>query len=203
MEDPYTPPTHVSDEDLAIRVQKGDSEVFGVLMQRYTEKLTRYGKKFLSNSDNIDDIVQDVFIKTYQYIQSFDPSLKFSSWIYRIAHNAFVNGLKKQQRSPLLMPDFDLDVFMSHASYTDPKIEEREYKELILMIEQGLDKLKPKYKEVIILHFIENMSYKDIGDILQIPIGTVGIRVMRAKEQLKKIYTDMNIDLDKHLHHTT
>jgi RNA polymerase sigma-70 factor, ECF subfamily len=203
MEEPYNPLTYVSDEDIAIRVQKGEVEMFGVLMQRYTEKLTRYGKKFLSNSDNIDDIVQDVFIKTYQYIQSFDATQKFSSWIYRIAHNAFVNGLKKQQKSPILMPDFDLDVFMSHHTYVDPKIEEKEYAELTRMIEQGLDTLKPKYKEVIILHYLEDMSYKDIGDILHIPVGTVGIRVMRAKEQLKKIYTDMHIDLEKHIHPIT
>lgn len=202
MEELYISPIHVSDEDLATRIQKGEAELLGVLMQRYTEKLTRYGRKFLSNTDNIDDIVQDVFIKTYQYIQSFDASLKFSSWIYRIAHNAFINGLKKQQRSPILMPDFDLDVFMSHTTYLDPKIEEREYKELKEMIEQGLEKLKPKYKEVIILYYLEEMSYKDIGDILQVPTGTVGIRVMRAKEQLKKIYTDMKMDVEKYIHTT-
>ncbi|MES2986097.1 MAG: RNA polymerase sigma factor [Patescibacteria group bacterium] len=193
MNEPYLLPSHISDEELAVRIQKGDSECFGVLMDRYTEKLTRYGKRFLSSLDNIEDIVQDVFIKTFENIQDFDTSLKFSSWIYRIAHNAFVNGLKKQQKSALLMPYFDLDIFMSHHVYTDPKIEEREYKELTQMIEKGLDKLKPKYKEVIILHFIENMSYKDISDILRIPIGTVGIRVMRGKQQLREIYTEMEI----------
>ncbi len=193
----------MSDEEVATRIQKGEAELLRVLMHRYTDKLTRYGRKFLSNADNIDDIVQDVFIKTYQYIQSFDASLKFSSWIYRIAHNAFVNGLKKQQRGPILMPDFDLDVFISHQRYVDPKIEEREYAELIQMIEQGLEKLKPKYKEVIILYYLENMSYKDISDILQVPTGTVGIRVMRAKEQLKKIYTDMKMDVEKYIHTTT
>lgn len=194
MNELYLPPTDISDEELALKIQKGESECFGFLMERYTDKLTRYGKKFLSNLDNIEDIVQDVFIKTYQNIQDFDTSLKFSSWIYRIAHNAFVNGLKKQQKSIILMPDFDLDIFMSHHKYIDPKIEEREYKELTQMIEKGIDSLKPKYKEVIILHFLEHMSYKDISDILRIPIGTVGIRVKRAKEQLKKIYTEMNIN---------
>jgi RNA polymerase sigma-70 factor (ECF subfamily) len=195
MQEPYIPLTHVSesDEEIAIRIQKGDSEFLGVLMERYTEKLTRYGKKFLSDSGNIEDIVQDVFIKTYQNIQNFDTSLKFSSWIYRIAHNAFVNGLKKQQKSPILMDYFDLDIFVSHYTYIDPKIEEREYKDLLIMIEKGLDQLKPKYKEVIILHYIENMSYKDISDIIRIPTGTVGIRIMRGREQLKKIYMDMDI----------
>ena len=192
----YVPSTHISDEELAIRIQKGDNECFSVIMERYTEKLTRYGKRFLSNTDNIEDIVQDVFIKTYQNIQDFDTSLKFSSWIYRIAHNAFVNGLKKQQKNIISLPYFDLDIFMSHHIYVDPKIEEREYKGLVEMIEKGLDKLKPKYKEVIILHYIEDMSYKDISDILRIPIGTVGIRVMRGRNHLKKIYTEMNINVD-------
>jgi RNA polymerase sigma-70 factor (ECF subfamily) len=194
MSEPYISPVHIADEELATRVQKGDSECFGVLMERYAEKLTRYGKKFLSNTDNIEDIVQDVFIKTYQNIQDFDTSLKFSSWIYRIAHNAFVNGLKKQQKSAILMPDFDLDIFISHHTYVDPKIEEREYKQLKEMIDKGLDKLKPKYREIIILHYLEDMSYKDISDILRIPIGTVGVRVKRGREHLKEIYTDMHVD---------
>ncbi|MES2622929.1 MAG: RNA polymerase sigma factor [Patescibacteria group bacterium] len=195
MSELYIPRVHIADEELALRIQKGDRECFGILMERYTEKLTRYGRRFLSNMDNIEDIVQDVFIKTFQNMQDFDTSLKFSSWIYRIAHNAFVNGLKKQQKSAISMPYFDLDVFISHNDYTDPKIEEREYKELKEMIEKGLDKLKPKYKEIIILHYIEDMSYKDISDILRVPIGTVGVRVKRGREQLKEIYTDMNVDV--------
>ncbi len=83
----------LSDEQLAVLVQNGDKEKFGVLMERYQGKLFRYGKKFLSNEDNIEDVVQDVFIKTYQNIQSFDSTQRFSPWIYRIAHNTYVNAL--------------------------------------------------------------------------------------------------------------
>ena len=84
---------NTTDEELALLVQKGDKEKFGLLMKRYDPKLSRYGRKFLSRKENIDDIVQDIFISTFQNIQGFDVSLKFSSWIYRIAHNAFVNAL--------------------------------------------------------------------------------------------------------------
>ncbi|MES2437016.1 MAG: RNA polymerase sigma factor [Patescibacteria group bacterium] len=183
---------HLSDEQVATLIQEGDKEKFGVLMQRYDKKLSRYGKKFLSQQENIDDIVQDVFISTFQNINNFDPGLKFSSWIYRIAHNAFVNGLKKHQRS--FIPNFDFDTFLSHHVPEDETFNETEHEMMKKMIDQGLDELSPKYKEVIILHYLEELSYKELSDILQIPTGTVGIRVKRGKEALRKVYERMNIE---------
>lgn len=176
--------TTKSDEELARSVQQGEKEVFGELMRRYENKLSRYGKKFLSNKDNIEDIVQDIFIKAYEHIQGFDPSLTFSSWIYRIAHNTFVNALRKQKITPILYIDFD--IFTSHPIYEDPTQKEKEDIEIKKMIDSGIEKLKPKYKEVMILHYIEDLSYKEMSDILQVPLGTVGIRVKRAKDELKK-----------------
>ncbi len=93
------PPAEISDEELARAVQKGDKERFGVLMERYEKKLFRYGRRFLSQKENVEDAVQEVFIKTYQAIQSFDPEQRFSPWIYRIAHNMFVNALKNRLKA--------------------------------------------------------------------------------------------------------
>jgi len=180
--------TEMTDEQAVALVQGGDKEKFGILMARYEKKLFRYGKRFLSGKEHIEDIIQDVFMSTYKNIRSFDPSLKFSSWIYRIAHNAFVNALKKGSRNPLLVFDFDFDTLISHPVHEDPAIVEREQKELKKMMDQCLDQLSPKYKEVIILHYYEELSYKEMGDILEIPIGTVGIRIKRAKDALRKIY---------------
>ncbi|HNW71441.1 MAG TPA: RNA polymerase sigma factor [Candidatus Paceibacterota bacterium] len=179
----------ITDEDIAILVQQGDKEKFGLLIERYNDKLSRYGRKFLSRKENIDDIVQDIFINTYQSIQNYDPSFKFSSWIYRIAHNAFINGLKKQFFNPINY--FDFDTLISHQVYEDPEERERETKELKKIIDSCLDTLEPKYKEVIILHYIEDFSYKEISDILKIPTGTVGVRIKRGKESLKKAYNNI------------
>ena len=142
--------TEYTDEDIVLTIQRGDKEKYGLLMHRYEEKLLRYGRKFLADPENIGDIVQDVFISAFQNLNNFDPSLKFSSWIYRIAHNAFVNGLKRQQRGSVL--GLDLDTFVSHTVYQNPAQEERERKEMKAMIDKGLETLKPKYKEVVILH---------------------------------------------------
>jgi RNA polymerase sigma-70 factor (ECF subfamily) len=176
--------TALTDEELALLVQKGDSEKFGLLMERYEKKLFRYGRTFLQDKDNVADVVQEVFIKTYQSIQSFDIQQRFSPWIYRIAHNMLVNAIKKRSRSPLSFIDFD--TLISHPIYEDPRPQEEEQKHIKAMIDKGLEMLSQKYREVLILYYIEELSYKEISDILRIPTGTVGIRLARARESLKK-----------------
>lgn len=179
-------PSILTDEEIAGRVQKGDRESFGVLVERYEEKLLRYGRKFLSRKEDIEDIVQDAFVSVYQNINSFDTNLRFSPWIYRIAHNAFINALRKNERNPFI--HFDLDTLISHPMYEDLKEKESEEQEIKQLLEQGLSTLSPKYREVLVLHYFEDMPYKDIAEVLQVPVGTVGIRLKRAKEALKKTY---------------
>lgn len=185
----------LSDEKLAELVANGDTEKFGVLMERYQAKLFRYGRKFLSNEDNIEDVVQDVFIKTYQNIKSFDSSQRFSPWIYRIAHNTYINAIKKNSLNPLYL--FDFDTLVSHTVVEDPIVREREQKEMKEIVDKGLSQIEPKYREILILYYIEDLSYKEIADILRIPIGTVGVRIMRAKEILKDAYKKLDIAIEK------
>ncbi len=173
-----------NDEILCSQVQKGNKEAFGDLVDRYQKKLLRYGKKFLFSSEHIEDLVQDVFIKAYENIKSFDIKQRFSPWIYRIAHNTFINALKKNARTQVAL--FDFDTLIPHIAYDDPATREREQKEMRVLIDQGLEKLAPKYREIIILYYLEELNYKEIADILHIPTGTVGIRLTRAKTQLKK-----------------
>ena len=182
--------THASDEELVALIQKGNPDPFGALVDRYEEKLLRYGRKFLATKEDIEDIVQDVFMNVYKNIQSFDVDQKFSPWIYRIAHNAFVNGLKKHSRNPFQGIDFD--VLVSHAVEDDPVKKDQEQKEMRRMIDEALDKLQPKYREVLVLYYLEDMQYKEIGEIMEVPTSTVGIRIKRAKENLKEIYKQMN-----------
>jgi len=185
----------LTDEQLAMAVQQGDLESFGVLVERYEQKLLRYGRKFLSQYEDIQDIVQDIFINSYKNIQGFDPKQRFSPWIYRIAHNAFVNGIKKGIRNPLHI--FDFDTLISHPVYNDPIEKDREQEEIKMMIEKGLDRLSSKYREVLILYFLQELSYREIADIIAVPLGTVGIRLARAKKELRKIYKDLNISYGK------
>lgn len=172
-----------TDEHIAQRVQSGDVDAFGFLVDRYETKLRRYSRKFIARDDDIDDILQDVFINTYRTIQGFDTSLRFSPWIYRIAHNACVNALRASGRTAY---SYDFDTLVSHTVYEDPAETERDMKDMRILLEKGLEKVAPKYREILILHYYEDMAYKDIADVLQIPMGTVSIRLKRAKESLKE-----------------
>jgi RNA polymerase sigma-70 factor (ECF subfamily) len=183
-----------TDEELASLVQQGQIEEFGKLMKRYSAKLFRYGKQFLKDVDNIEDVVQDVFIKTYKNINSFDTSQRFSPWIYRIAHNTYINAIKKQNSGPLYL--FDFDTIISHTVVEeDQATKEREQKEIKEIVDKGLSEIEPKYREILVLYYIEDLSYKEISDILQVPIGTVGVRVMRAKKILKEKYKELGIEI--------
>lgn len=177
----------LTDEAYAAKVKKGDHDAFGVLVDHYEEKLMRYGRKFLAERRDIEDIVQDVFISAYRNIQSFDESQRFSPWIYRIAHNAFIDQLKKNTRNPFVLVDFD--TFVSPGVYDDSMKKDYDRKEMKQMINKGLGKLSPKYREALILYYSEDLSYKEIADVLRVPIGTVSARVKRAKDELKKNIT--------------
>ncbi|HVY35903.1 MAG TPA: RNA polymerase sigma factor [Candidatus Paceibacterota bacterium] len=174
----------ITDETIARAVQKGDTEQFGVLMERYEEKLLRYGKRFLKDPDKITDAVQDVFIKCYQNIQSFDTDQRFSPWIYRIAHNTFINIIRENKKSPFHL--FDFDTLVSHPTYSDPAVGEKEFETMRALLEKNMGELSPQYQEILILYYLEELPYKDIADVLRIPVSTVGVRLHRAKEQLKK-----------------
>lgn len=172
-----------TDEELASLVQGKNEAAFGVLMSRYQSKLLRYGRKFLSDNAPIEDVVQEVFIKTYQNIQSYDAARPFSPWIYRIAHNMFVNALRSNSRLPFVT--VDLDLFSAHTAYEIDPAGDEEREQTRALVDRGLKSLAPIYREVIILYYLEHLDYQAIADVLRVPIGTVGVRLRRAREALK------------------
>jgi len=173
----------LTDEDIARIVQKGKSESFGLLVERYEAKIIRYAKRFLFNHNDVEDLAQEIFIKAYVNIQSFDTSRKFSPWIYRIAHNEFINSIKKKAKEPL--PLFDLDIIFPSLISKEKVENEIDRKELNKMLDKCLNKLNSKYREPLILRYFEELDYKEIADILRIPVSTVGIRLKRGKEKMK------------------
>jgi len=179
-----------SDEALVERVQSGDVQLYGELVIRYEERLKRYGRKFLQRTEDIEDIVQDIFIKGFTHIQSFDTKKKFSSWIYRIAHNAFINEMRTSKRI-ILSDFFEFDTLFPHIRSRESADDSALQQDMRDQIESMLSRLSVKYREVIILRFIEDLSYKEIADILKIPSQTVGARISRAKKEMRTIYKEM------------
>jgi len=172
-----------SDEQLSELVKQNDERAFAVLIDRYEAKLLRYGRKFLSDRDDIEDMVQTVFIKTYQNIRDFDSTRRFSPWIYRIAHNVFVNALRDKARSPIVSLDLDLLV---HHPIDEESMKAETREEIKNEIGAGLQKLPSAYREIVTFYYFEELEYQAISDILRIPVGTVGVRLRRARHMLRK-----------------
>jgi RNA polymerase sigma-70 factor, ECF subfamily len=175
----------ITDEEIAGRVQSGDIEAFALLVDRYEKKISRYAKKFLSHPDDIKDIVQDVFVKAYINIKSFDVQRKFSPWIYRIAHNEFVNALKKSKASKLSFMDFD--VLFPHPVAKEAADSDVDRADLRRILDGCLQDVPAKYREPLVLYYFEDLAYREIADIMRLPVSTVGIRLQRGKVLLGEI----------------
>lgn len=173
----------ITDEALVSRVIAGDVDVFADIMGRYEAKLMRYVVYLIHDDAMARDVVQETFIKTYVNIKGFKPKYRFSSWIYRIAHNEAMNAIKREKHL-----DHSLDIDEAQDVLYEPTI----IHEIDRTILQGdvracLDELDIKYREVLMLQYYENMKYSEIADILHAPPTTVGVWAARGKAILKAI----------------
>lgn len=176
----------LTDEQIANITKNKNATAYEHLVLRYQDKLVRYVSYLTKDTDLADDIVQDTFIKAFTNIKGFDTKKKFSSWIYRIAHNEAINKIKRESRL-LQMGDL-ADIFASKES-VEINYEKEEMKAIL---KNNLERMSIKYSEPLILHFLEDQSYEEISDILRMPIGTVGTRINRGKKLLKEIYEQTN-----------
>ncbi len=173
-----------SDEQLAGLTQQGNVDAFGFLIEKYQDKIKKYIRRMVQGYDEPNDISQNVFLKAFENIKGFDVKQKFSPWVYRIAHNETVNYLKKKKPLPL----FDFDVYLPHHNIGKDDIENEAEKRLFPpKIEEFLNELNFKQKEVILLYYFQDLSYQEISEVLKIPMSTVGVRIKRAKLAIKEI----------------
>lgn len=170
----------LSDEKIVELIRKKDKELYVHIIKRYQDKLMRYANYLIWDKNSAADIVQEAFIKTYINLNGFDTKKKFSSYIYRIVHNEAMNLINKQKKQVSLYEDIDFD---SGIDTEDEFVK----KELTSHTHDCLNKMPVIYGEVLSLYFLEDKSYKEIGDILRISVGTVGTRINRAKIIMKKI----------------
>jgi RNA polymerase sigma-70 factor, ECF subfamily len=175
-----------SDEKIVEIVRSGNKDIYEELVLRYQSKLFRYVRYLIKDAHKAEDVVQETFIKTYINLRGFNTKRKFSSWIYRIAHNEAINAVKKNRKETFLT---EKGWFMAQPKTLKTPETELSDKETSKLIRQHLNKLPLKYKEPLTLFFLEEKSYKEISDILRLSIGGVGARINRAKIMLRNIYT--------------
>ncbi len=174
------------DEEL-VKLTLADRDNFLYLVNRYKNRLLSYIKRLTNvNDDDAEDILQDVFIKVYLNLNDFNESLKFSSWIYRITHNQVISNHRKLKARPEgYMASIDDNLAQSLLADTDIAAG-ADLGLLRKNISKILDSLDYKYREVLVLKFLEEKNYQEISDIIKKPPGTVASTINKAKEEFRK-----------------
>lgn len=174
-----------TDEQIVTLTLK-NQDYYLCLMKRYEAKLLNYILKISNISrEDAEDILQEIFIKAYQNLNDFDLNYKFSNWVYSIAHNATISAFRKKKVRPQTVSweDKDLSNILKFTlDVENTSLQKLAYKQILKIINQ----LPLKYKDVLILKFVEGKDYQEMSDILHKPMGTIATLINRAKKSLKQ-----------------
>ncbi|MBE4909693.1 RNA polymerase sigma factor SigW [Bacillus luteolus] len=171
------------------QIKNGDQNAFAEIVELYKDKVFQLCYRMLGNRHEAEDIAQEAFLRAYVNIHSYDTKRKFSTWLYRIATNLSIDRIRKKK------PDYYLDAEVAGAEgltmysqvAADVSLPEDEVESLELQetIQKEILKLPDKYRSVIVLKYIDELSLKEISEILDLPVGTVKTRIHRGREALR------------------
>lgn len=182
----------LSDVDLVAKAIRGKEDGFEELVRRYQRPIIGYVFRMLGNYDAALDVTQEVFIKVYNSLRKYSPEYKFSTWIYRIAHNAAIDHMRRnsvsQQSLETESPDgaYQLQI---ESPIPSPE-QDRERSEWRSEINSVVKCLPSAYRELINLRHGRDLSYDEIADITSLPLGTVKNRLFRAREMMRDIFVE-------------
>nr|WP_275444859.1 RNA polymerase sigma factor SigW [Paenibacillus sp. ACRRX] len=175
---------------LAMLARKGDTSAFAEIVELYKDKIFHLAYRMLSNRHEAEDVVQDTFLRVYRNLDRYDENQKFSTWIYRIGTNLCIDRLRKRK------PSYSLDAEMNDQEGVDgysmiPSDDRTPETYLLVsetqrMIHEAIDSLPAKYKSVMVLRYLQDMSLQEISDVLNMPVTTIKTRVHRGREFLRK-----------------
>jgi RNA polymerase sigma-70 factor (ECF subfamily) len=180
----------ITDQQLVERVQNGDKKAFDLLVIKYQQRIVNLVSRFVRNQADALDVTQDAFIKAYRALPNFRGDSAFYTWMYRIAVNTAKNHLAVQNRRPM---NIDQDVSEIEQIEGDHALKEYATPEHMLLrdeiqdtVVQAIEGLPEDLRIAITLREVEGLSYEDIAEAMECPIGTVRSRIFRAREAIDK-----------------
>ncbi len=178
------------DQELVLRVQKGDKKAFDLLVLKYQQKISNLISRYIRDPHEVLDVTQEAFIKAYRALPKFRGDSAFYTWLYRIAINTAKNYLVAQGRRP---PNDDVDAETAEQMDVGVRLKETGTpenlvltEEISMTVQQAIDDLPEDLRTAIILRELEGMSYEEIANAMSCPVGTVRSRIFRAREAIDK-----------------
>lgn len=183
-----TPPT--VDKELVDRVKAGDKQAFNLLVQKYQHKLVKLISRYVHDPAEATDVAQEAFIKAYRAIPNFRGDSSFYTWLYRIGINTAKNHLVSQGRRP---PDSDIDAQDAERYDIDSRLKDQETPEALAQrdeiqrtVFEAIEQLPDDLRTAITLRELEGLTYEEIAQAMDCPIGTVRSRIFRARDAIDK-----------------
>ena len=182
-------PERAIDQKLVEKAQRGDKKAFGMLVEKYQRRLNRLLSRMVRDQSEIEDIVQDSFIKAYRAINNFRGDSAFYTWLYRIGINTAKNHLVKLGKRPKAMNEVEIEEIENFEDAPDLRSHETPEStmmssEIVASVNQTIEALPDELKEAISLREMDGLSYEEISDLMNCPIGTVRSRIFRAREAI-------------------
>jgi RNA polymerase sigma factor (sigma-70 family) len=184
------PNTKQSDEQLIARALKGDQKAYESLLVKHRSAIFHVVSKIVRNHEESQDLVQETFMKAFNALESYRSEYRFSTWLYKIAANCAIDFVRKKRIEamsldrPIETKDGQVELELPDRTW-DPE-QDLVRKQKLQSIDQAIESLPDKYREVIIFRHRDDKSYEEIAGILKTPVGTVKARIFRARELLKK-----------------
>jgi RNA polymerase sigma-70 factor (ECF subfamily) len=183
----------LSDERLVELSLDGDESAFGILVRRYQRRLTAFLSQLVGDIELARELSQEAFVRAWSALERFNPKYRFSTWLFRIAHNLGIDQLRRRrlQTTPLYRTDSEGD----EVEVVVPDLEKDplghlENRDLASELREVIDGLRPEYRELVLLRHFGGLSYQEIADFTEMPLGTVKNKLFRAHSVLRRALAD-------------
>lgn len=183
----------LEDDKFVKRAIDGDQDAYKQLMDKYQKPLYFHVLKMVRNHEQVEDLVQEAFMKAFNNLNSYNTNYAFSTWLYRITTNHTIDYLRKKKlkttsiNDPVKTKDGEMEIQISDEAETDRNIIRKERKKII---HDAINDLPKKYRRVIEMRHLQELSYQEIAEQLDLPLGTVKAHIFRAREMLYKELKD-------------
>ena len=183
----------LTDERLVELALDGDEEAFGLLVRRYQRRLTAFLSQLVGDLELARELSQEAFVRAWSALSRFDPKYRFSTWLFRIAHNLGIDQLRRRRLKTVSL--YRTDAEGDEVEVVAPDTEKDplghlENHALASELRQVIDELRPEYRELVLLRHFAGLSYQEIADFKEMPLGTVKNKLFRAHSVLRNALAD-------------
>jgi len=178
-----------TDEELVVHALDGDEDAFSDLVRRYQRRVTAFLGQLVGDIELARELTQEAFIRAWSALDRFDPTYRFSTWLFRIAHNLGIDHLRRRRLQTVSLYRQDPEGGEVELSVVDDQkdpLGHVENRALADELRTAIHELRPEYRELILLRHFAGLSYQDIADMKQMPLGTVKNKLFRAHSVLRK-----------------